>query len=85
VLPDLKCLLVERFSARRVWLFGSLATGTPRPSSDIDLATEGLPPEAYFEALAEALRVAQATVDLVRLEDAPASLRDRVAVEGREL
>jgi predicted nucleotidyltransferase len=85
VLPELKALLVERFGARRIWLFGSLALGTAHLGSDIDLATEGLPPERYFEALAEAMRIARADVDLVRLEEAPQSLRERVAEEGREL
>ncbi len=47
-------LLVDRYGARRVYLFGSLAaTGSVlfHPASDIDLAVEGLPGEAFWAAL----------------------------------
>ena len=47
-------LLVRRYGARRVYLFGSLAgTGSVvfHPASDIDLAVEGLPGEGFWEAL----------------------------------
>jgi len=78
-------LLVDRHGARRVWLFGSLAVGQPTPESDIDLAVEGLPSSAYFHALADLMGVFHAPVDLVRLEEAAESLRERVLLEGREL
>ena len=42
-------ILVERFGARRVILFGSLAEGTSTPLSDVDLAVEGLRGD-WFEA-----------------------------------
>jgi uncharacterized protein len=73
------------FGARRVWLFGSLATGHAKPDSDVDLAAEGLPADIYFKALADLMGLFQAPVDLVRWEDAPESLRNRVLTEGREL
>ena len=73
------------YGARRVWLFGSLAAGHPKPDSDVDLAAEGLPAGVYFKALADLMGLFQAPVDLVRWEDAPESLRDRVVSEGREL
>ncbi len=47
-------LLVRRYGARRVYLFGSLAgTGSVpfHPASDIDLAVEGLPVEGFWKAL----------------------------------
>lgn len=43
-------LLAEEFGVRRVMVFGSLAWGRFRRSSDIDLAVEGLPPERFFRA-----------------------------------
>ena len=78
-------LLVERHGAKRVWLFGSLVAGEPTQESDVDLAVEGLLPEAYFDALAELTTLFHAPVDLVRVEEAPESLRHRVIAEGREL
>ena len=47
-------ILVKRFGAQRVYLFGSLAgTGSLpfRPESDVDLAVEALPGDHFWEAL----------------------------------
>jgi predicted nucleotidyltransferase len=71
--------------ARRVWVFGSLMQGVPRPESDVDLATEGLAPARYFDLLAALMELFGTRVDLVRLEAAPASLRERVLETGTEL
>jgi len=76
---------VDQHGARRVWLFGSLAAGEPTSESDVDLAVEGLAAGAYFPALADLMAVFRGPVDLVRLEDASESLRERVFAEGREL
>lgn len=78
-------LLRGRYGARRVILFGSLATGACRVDSDVDIAASGVPPEKYFAALADLMEVLGTPVDLVRLEDAPESLRDRIAAEGEAL
>jgi uncharacterized protein len=78
-------LLIDSYGARRVWLFGSLVVGQPTPESDVDLAVEGLPTSDYFKALADLMGLFHAPVDLVRLEEAAESLRERVLLEGREL
>ena len=80
--PGLAAILHERFGAGRVWLFGSLAWGEPDGTADLDLAVEGLPPERYFPALNALLDAAPGAVDLVRLEEAPAGLRERILREG---
>jgi predicted nucleotidyltransferase len=80
-----RSLLVERHGARRVWLFGSLASGQPTADSDVDLAVDGLAGSAYFTALADLMALFRGPVDLVCLEDAPESLRERILTEGREL
>src|SRR5258708_112817 len=77
-------VLVERYGASRVHLFGSLAAGSPRsfgPRSDIDLAVEGLPDASYFPALGAlaAVTADAVPIDLVPVETAPPSLRQRVA------
>lgn len=77
---------VERLrlaGARRVVLFGSLAEDRPTPTSDVDLAVEGLPPADYFPVLADLMALFDAPVDLVRLEEAPESLRARIQAEGQ--
>ena len=82
-LPEAAASLRAR-GARRIGVFGSLVQGTPSPDCDVDLAVEGLPHEVYFEALAELIRLLGA-VDLVRMEEAPDSLRDRIDAEAQWL
>jgi predicted nucleotidyltransferase len=79
VLPDVVEDLARR-GAKRVILFGSLATGRFGLDSDIDLAVSGV--EDLFAAGAEAERLAGMRVDLVPLEDAHAHVAKRVASEG---
>jgi predicted nucleotidyltransferase len=77
--------LLGRFGARRAWVFGSLLTGSATEESDVDLAVEGLPESAYFPALGALMQLFTGPVDLVRMEEAGESLRQRVLAEGREL
>ena len=76
-------LLRARYGATEVLLFGSLATGSSTEQSDVDLAARGIAPGDYFRALADLMASFGAPVDLVRLEEAPQSLLDRIAAEGR--
>ena len=81
-LPAAVTELTARFGCTRVVLFGSLATGDVHPASDVDLWVEGLVAARHFEAMAAASARLGVQVDLVRAEDAPASLRARVEAEG---
>ena len=78
-------LLRSRYGARDVMLFGSLATGTFTERSDVDLAVSGVTAADYFAALADLMALFGGPVDLVRLEQAPPSLLDRIAAEGKAL
>jgi len=84
-LPKAQEILVTRFLARRVWLFGSLAADTTTETSDVDLAVEQLPESSYFGALAALMELFGGPVDLVRIETADDSLRNRIEQEGRVL
>ncbi len=84
-LPELVRLLAERFGVHRVVLFGSLLRGELHERSDLDLAVSGLARERYWEALAACHEVAGRHVDLVPLEDASPSLRERIETEGEPL
>jgi len=77
-------LLQEEFGATRVVAFGSLAHGAWfGPRSDIDLAVEGIPPEAFWRAWCALDRLAPAVeIDLVAIESAPERLRDEIAQGG---
>lgn len=79
---ELAGLLAADFGVGRVWLFGSLVWGRPDERSDIDLAVEGLPPERFIEALAALMQAAPTSIDLLRLEEAPAALRARILASG---
>jgi len=80
--------LHDAFGPRvKVHLFGSLLDlERYRGGSDLDLAVEGLEPPEYWEAWRIVDGVAdQASVDLVRMETAPASLRECIRREGEVL
>lgn len=80
-LPEAKRILLGH-GATAVVLFGSLATGAVHEASDVDLAVQGLPPQAYFRAMGELATPFGSPVDLAELERAQPSLRDRIAAEG---
>lgn len=77
--------VLREAGADHVWLFGSLATSAPTAESDVDLAATGIPKRRYFDLLAELNTLFGTRVDLVLLEDAPESLRERVLSTGEEL
>lgn len=82
VVPEAARRLREDFGAKRVWLFGSLVSGDVHAATDVDLATEGLPRGGFLDAHAALMRLFPCDVDLVRIEEAPASLRERILAEG---
>lgn len=82
LLPAAKAMLVDRYGARRVVLFGSFARGDSRESSDVDLAVEGLDGARYFTAMSDLSGLLDSPVDLVELESAQSSLLERIAFEG---
>jgi predicted nucleotidyltransferase len=78
------CLRRERFGARRVILFGSLAGQSPwHTQSDINLAVERLAPTAFFDAYSACrdLLPQGAEVDLVALEKVSPEMRARILGE----
>lgn len=77
-------LLKERFGARRVILFGSVAGQGPwREHSDIDLAVEGLAPDKFFAAYSACRDTLppDLELDLVPLEKAYPEMRARILGE----
>ncbi|MBM4379900.1 MAG: nucleotidyltransferase domain-containing protein [Deltaproteobacteria bacterium] len=81
-LPAVAAELIARLGCSRVVLFGSLARGDVHPQSDVDLWVEGLDAVRQFEVVAAASARLGVQVDLVRAEEAPPSLRERVQAEG---
>lgn len=80
-------LLVRRYGARRVYLFGSLAgTGSVpfHPASDIDLAVEGLPVEGFWQALAavDAVMPRGHPADVSELESVRPYIKEAVLERG---
>lgn len=81
--------IVRRVLAHRavdVYLFGSWARGTQRPTSDIDVAIESVEPlpRALLASLREALEESTIPnrVDVVDLAETDDAFRDRVRREG---
>jgi predicted nucleotidyltransferase len=80
-------LLRERFGATRVMAFGSLAhRAWFTPWSDIDLAAWGIPPDAFYQAVALVAGLSpEFEIDLVELEGCRPALRRVIEREGVEL
>jgi predicted nucleotidyltransferase len=82
-------LLKTAYGAKRVILFGSLAhEAWYSADSDIDLAVEGLPDDAYWRAVDEIIAIAveeiigDRPVDLIEVEAARESLRRAIEHGG---
>lgn len=75
--------LVSRFSAIRVFLFGSLTREDFNKRSDIDLAVEGVAPVDFYRAVAFASGFSKVwKVDLVDMQDCSESLLQHILKEG---
>ena len=80
-----KCrkVLRERFNVKRVVVFGSAAGDAPlHEGSDLDLLVEGLTADKFWDAwkvLENEIFGGQVRVDLVRAEEAPKWLLERIA------
>jgi len=85
LLPDAAERLRSR-GARRVIVFGSLATGAePHETTDVDLAVEGLDESAIGEATFELEAMFGAKVDLVAIERASSRVAAWISRDGREV
>jgi predicted nucleotidyltransferase len=61
--------VLKRFGAREVYVFGSAVSGTRHPGSDVDLAVAGLPPQDFFQAMAQAHDALGCQLDLIDLDE----------------
>ncbi|MCL4505508.1 MAG: nucleotidyltransferase domain-containing protein [Chloroflexi bacterium] len=76
-----------RLGARRVILFGSLAhQAWFRQDSDVDIAVDGLPDTAYWQAwkIAEQI-IPEKSIDLIDIDTASTSLKQAIERHGIEL
>ncbi|MBE9068146.1 nucleotidyltransferase domain-containing protein [Leptolyngbya cf. ectocarpi LEGE 11479] len=87
VLLDLRMAgsVLSRYGANQIILYGSMARGTYRPNSDIDICVQGLPAQNFFRALAECLMAAQRSLSIVDFGTLHGYFRERVLAEGRIL
>jgi len=61
--------VLKEEGATEVYIFGSVANGAERATSDLDLAVRGLPPRRFFRALARASEAAGQSIDLIDLDE----------------
>jgi uncharacterized protein len=83
---DLARRLALHPAVERVWLYGSRARGDQFERSDIDLAVEApaMDPDEWLRISLDFADEAPTLllIDLVRLEEAPAHLREQILDEG---
>jgi predicted nucleotidyltransferase len=83
-LPEVRRILLEH-GVEECYLFGSLATGHPRPESDVDLALGGCPPDQLFRVSARLERAFALPLDVVDLELADPALAAWIRARGRRI
>ena len=80
---ELAEILKTEFGATKAVLFGSmLCVNDVHMGSDIDLAVWNLPSKEYFAAVSRMMDAHDFAVDLVRIEEAPPSLRSHILEDG---
>ncbi|MGD1853349.1 MAG: nucleotidyltransferase family protein [Leptolyngbyaceae cyanobacterium] len=77
--------VLSRYGANQVILYGSMARGTYRPDSDIDLCVAGLPSKNFFRALAECLMASHRSLSIVDFDTSHGYFRERILAEGKIL
>ncbi len=77
--------VLSRYGANQVILYGSMARGTYRPDSDIDLCVRGLPSQNFFRALAECLMASHRSLSIVDFDNSHGYCRERILAEGKVL
>ncbi|NEP20343.1 MAG: nucleotidyltransferase domain-containing protein, partial [Leptolyngbya sp. SIO4C1] len=77
--------VLSRYGANQIILYGSMARGTYRPDSDIDLCVEGLPSKFFFRALAECLMASHRSLSIVDFDNSHGYFRERILTEGKIL
>ncbi|MEM9264612.1 MAG: nucleotidyltransferase domain-containing protein [Cyanobacteria bacterium P01_F01_bin.13] len=87
VLLDLQMAgsVLSRYGANQVILYGSMAKGTYRTNSDIDICVQGLPVQNFFRAIAECLMSGHRAISIVDFENIHGYFRERVLNEGKIL
>ena len=78
--------LINRFGAKNVFLFGSLARGDFSKWSDIDMAVRGIPSKDFYRAVAFASGFSKVwKIDLVDTDDCSEDLQGIILKEGIRL
>jgi predicted nucleotidyltransferase len=78
-------IILSGYGAQQVILYGSLARGTYRPDSDIDLCVKGLPTHYFFSAVADCLMQAEHAISIIDLENVTGYFKARLLSEGKIL
>jgi len=61
--------ILKEFDVSEIFIFGSLATGKTKITSDIDLAVKGLSADKFFCAYSKLAMKLEHEVDLISLDD----------------
>lgn len=75
--------VLMQYGAQRIILYGSLARGDYRTTSDIDICVDELPPQHFFRALATCLMQIDHPFSIIDLANTDGYLRERILTEGK--
>lgn len=85
IVSDLRAFekILRHYGAEKIILYGSLARGDYKETSDIDLCYEGIPDYDYFRVLGECLMRAKRRLNLTDLKEARGYFKDCILTEGK--
>lgn len=83
-MPRLEGILAEH-GVGEAFLFGSMASGSPRRGSDVDIAVASCPPARFYRLAAKLERALGLPLDLVDLDVAPADFAQQIRSHGRRI
>lgn len=83
-IPVLETILAEH-GVGEAFLFGSMASGSPRRGSDVDIAVASCPPARFYRLAAKLERALGLPLDLIDLDGAPADFAEQIRSHGQRI
>ncbi len=79
----ISAMLKEKYSAKKVVVFGSLATKSFNNYSDIDIGVLGIGPGNFYKAIVEARALSyEFDIDILDIKDCNNSFKEKILNEG---
>ena len=75
--------VLKKYNAAKIILYGSVARGDYKDSSDLDICVEGLDSQYFFKALGECIMECKHSVSVTDFDTTYGYFRERILREGK--